>query len=153
MGLSEPKGSFSDYVREKLDPKNHGPISNYHVHQLSNTAYAGDTPKHSSVPSEKLEKAKAFLLELPFFGLVECFQESLERLHFYLKYHFPDLQVVNRQVNTTQDSAVSLEHKLLNIRRELGEALYGELLDRNKLDLDLYKFAHAQFNAVVPRES
>lgn len=153
LGLTEPKGSFSDYVREKLDPKNSGPISNFQVFQLSNEAYAGEKPRHDTASEERLERAKSFLDELAFFGLVERFHESLQRMHFYLQYHFPELKVVNRQINTSQDSAVQLEEKLMTVRRELGEALYGDLCDRNQLDMQLYKHACFRFDTVVPKEN
>lgn len=153
LGLSVPKGSFADYVREKLAPGNQGPIANFQVYQLSNAAVNGARPIHSSEPTENLFRAKQLLKELPYFGLVERFHESLERMHFYLKYHFPELRLVNRQLNATQDRGKSLEDKLLSIRKELGDALFGELSERNRLDLELYKFATVQFDSVIPRES
>ncbi|WP_346839860.1 sulfotransferase family 2 domain-containing protein [Microbulbifer sp. SAOS-129_SWC] len=152
LGLTVPKGSFADYVREKLDSCSRGPIANYQVFQLSNTACEGEKPAHDSDTQKRLVRAQTFLAELPFFGLVERFQESLERMHFYLKYHFPDLKVVNRQVNTTQDTGKHIEERLLEVRQQLGEALYGELIDRNRQDLELYNFACKHFASVVPQD-
>ncbi|WP_406827632.1 hypothetical protein [Microbulbifer sp. ARAS458-1] len=153
LGLAEPKGTFAEYVREKLDPQNHGPIADFQVLQLSNESVEGDKPRHATTGEARLERAKRFLEELAFFGLVERFHESLLRMHFCLQYHFPELKVINRQINTTQVAAQQLEDKLMTVRRELGEALYGELCDRNKYDLELYKFACVRFDSVVPRES
>mgnify|MGYP000159195178 CR=1 FL=1 len=152
LGLTEPKGSFSEYVREQLDNGKRCPIANFHVSQLSNTALSGEKPLYDPTPEARISTAKEILEKLPFFGLVEELHESLLRMHFYLKYHFPELKVVNRKINATQDTCKRLDEKLLDIRRQLGEALYGELIDRNQQDLELYKFACAQFNSVVPRE-
>lgn len=151
LGLSAPKGSFADYVREKLESGSRGPIVNYQVYQLSNLAHEGDKPQHDKDLRERLTRAKEFLVGLPFFGLVEHYHESLVRLHFYLKYHFPELKVINHQINTSQDTSKQLEDKLMETRQELGEALYGELVDRNLQDLELYKFACTHFFSVVQR--
>ncbi|WP_078085545.1 hypothetical protein [Microbulbifer mangrovi] len=153
LGLSEPKGSFVDYVLDKLAPGVRGPISDFQVLRLSNTAYNGDGPKYSPELESRLGRAKGFISELPFFGLVEHFQESLERMHFYLQYHFPNLRVVNREVNASQGSEAGVEEKLFSIRRELGETLYGQLCERNRFDLELYNFAQAMFWSVVPKEA
>lgn len=153
LGLAQPKGSFADYVLNMIAPGVRGPISDFQVLRLSNIAYEGSGPKYSGDLEERLIKAKEFISGLPFFGLVEYFQESLERMHFYLKYHFPDLKVVNRQVNTSQDIESGLEQKLLYIRRELGEALYGQLCERNQFDLELYNFARSKFLSIVPKEA
>lgn len=153
LRLTEPKGSFAEYVREQLNTRSRCPIANFHVAQLANTALAGEKPQYDACLEGRFSSATAALEDLPFFGLVEQFQESLVRMHFYLSFHFPELKVVNRLVNTTQKNNGKFEDKLLGIRRELGDALYGELVDRNKEDLKLYKFACEKFSSVVPQEN
>lgn len=151
LGLDEPRGTFSEYVQEKALDNDRGAISNFHVCQLSNLAVEGERPTYDPTPDERLARAKERLDSLPFFGLVEHFQESLVRLHFYLKYHFPELKVVNRTVNTTQTVDQNLDAKLIAIRAELGPELYGLLEQKNKLDLAFYRYAYQQFNSTVPR--
>ncbi|UHQ55870.1 hypothetical protein [Microbulbifer sp. YPW16] len=147
-GLSVPKGSFSEYVEEKLDPGNGGVIADFHVYQLANKVRSGRWPVRDLDPVKRFNDAKCFLESLPFFGLVEHFQESLERMHFYLKYHFPELRVVNYEVNATDKSNLSLREKLARIRDELGDRLYTSLIDHNQLDLAFYEFALERFQFV-----
>ncbi|UHQ55868.1 sulfotransferase family 2 domain-containing protein [Microbulbifer sp. YPW16] len=151
LGLERPKGSFSDYVQEKVLDNDRGAISNFHVCQLSNVAIQGKRPVHDESPEARLARAKERLDSLPFFGLVEFFQESLVRAHFYLKYHFPELNVVNRVINTTQKVDQNLDAKLVGIRAELGAELYRLLEQENKLDLEFYKYARQQFFSTVPQ--
>lgn len=150
LGLEEPKGSFCEYVQQKLVDNNHGAIRNFHVAQLTNLAIEGERPTYEATPEERLARAKRRLDSLPFFGLVEQFQESLVRLHFYLKYHFPELKVENRTVNATQKIEQNLDAKLIAIRAELGPELYSLLEKKNKLDLAFYRYAYQRFNAIVP---
>lgn len=150
LGLDRPKGSFAQYVEEKLRAGSGGAISNFHVYQFSNIAVEGEKPKHDPSPEARLARAKEFLSSLPFFGLVEYFHESLVRASFYLKYHFPELKVVNRTVNSTQSPSSQLDSRLIAIRAELGPELYGLLEKRNMLDLAFYQFASKLFFSVVP---
>lgn len=150
LGLEVPKGTFAQYVEEKLTTGT-GAISNFHVYQFSNLATGGEKPKHDPVPETRLAMAKEFLSSLPFFGLVEQFQESLVRAHFYLKYHFPEIRMVNRTVNSTQNTASHLDARLIAIRAELGAEVYGLLERRNLLDLALYQYACQLFSSVVAR--
>lgn len=150
LGLEAPKGTFAEYVEEKL-ASNGGAISNFHVYQFSNLAAGGEKPRHDPDPGVRLAMAKEFLASLPFFGMVEQFHESLVRIHFYLKYHFPELSVVNRTVNSTQGSSSHLDARLIAIRAELGAEVYGLLERRNLLDLALYQHACELFSSVVRR--
>ncbi|MBY6212241.1 sulfotransferase family 2 domain-containing protein [Microbulbifer agarilyticus] len=153
LGLDQPKGTFREYVTEKLQPGEGGAISDFHVYHLSNLAVDGQKPMHDPEPEARLQRAKEFLESLAFFGIVEQFQESLVRAHFYLKYHFPELKVVNRTLNSTQGRGRSLESKLIGIRSELGAEIYSLLEERNRLDLSFYQYACRRFSAVVPREN
>ena len=148
-GLEEPSGTFADYVREHMPEKGNSVIVNFQVQKLSNTIYQIDPKAKPLRDYEHLERARLFLDSIPFFGIVEHFQQSLVRMHYYLKTHFPQVRVVNRQTNVTQDVNKGIQENLDAIRNELGEELFGEFCNRNKLDMDLYNYATKQFFSVV----
>ncbi|KUJ84919.1 hypothetical protein AWR36_004585 [Microbulbifer flavimaris] len=152
LNLAQPKGSFGEYVEEKLEAGSGGAISDFHVYQMANTSLDSRWPVRSEDPLRRLSAAKIFLESLPFFGLVEHFQVSLERMHFYLKYHFPELEIVHRKINVTDVSELSVDSKISIIKSELGADLFRKLESCNKLDLDFYQFATDKFMNVVPKE-
>lgn len=149
LGSDQPKGSFSEYIDEKLAQSGDTVISNFHVSRLSNMVYGKDVRRKALRDYERLERAKLFLSSIPYFGLVENFQQSLIRMHYYLKPNFPEITVVNHQANVIQDVNAKLEEKLKAIEDDLGEEKYKVLCERNNLDLQLYQFAVKTFYTVV----
>jgi hypothetical protein len=149
LGLDRPKGSFAEYIDEKLAPEGDSVIANFQVSRLSNLVYHNDVSRKSLRDYERLERAKLFLCGIPYFGLVENFHQSLIRLYYYLRPNFPDVMVVNHQANVIQDINAKLEEKLKSIQDELGDEKYQVLLQRNELDMKLYQFAVKSFYTVV----
>lgn len=77
--------------------------------------------------------------ELPFIGLVEAFDDSIQRLSEWLTPAFPDFKPLSANANVTRDNTLGLEQKLDDIRKEIGDACYEKLLDANKDDLVLFE--------------
>ncbi len=150
LGLDQPKGSFAEYIDEKLAPEGGGVITNFQVSRISNLVYGKNVYRKSLRDYERLERAKLFLSSIPYFGLVENFQQSLIRLYYYLKPNFPEIKVVNHQANVIQDINAKLEERLKSIQDELDEKKYQMLCDHNELDIKLYQFAVNFFHSVVP---
>ena len=149
FGSEAPKGSFSEYLDEKLTPSGDSVIANFQVSRLSNMEYGEEFSRKPLRDYERLDRAKLFLRSIPFFGLVENFQQSLVRLHYYLKPNFPEVKVVNHQANVIQDINAKLEEKLESIQVELGDEKYQMLCERNDLDIKLYQFAVKLFYTIV----
>lgn len=150
LGLTSPKGSFSEFIQHKIDRKEAGVFSNFQTHKLSNQAYKPiDLQRRPATDGELLQIAQTVLDTTPFFGLVEHMQESLERMHFYLKMAFPELLVFNKRLNASASQALDTSIALEQLRMEIGDALYKELEARNTLDLKLYQYAADRFFSVV----
>jgi hypothetical protein len=151
LGLDKPKGSFSEYIDAKLRKNHLGGLSNFHVSRLSNISYEESFIASQVNVTSKLETAKLFLSNIPFFGLVEEFQASLIRLHYYLKMTFPEITVKHYETNVLQNLAYTTEERIRFIREEVGEKRYINLALSNELDIELYEYATGLFKDIVPR--
>lgn len=87
------------------------------------------------------ELAMQRLLDAPFFGLVEYFDESLKQLKNYLFGTFGDMDFGYKIMNRSPNRLGTLKERLAHIEYSLGDSLYEELLGRNALDLQLYEQA------------
>ncbi|SMF95051.1 Sulfotransferase family protein [Methylomagnum ishizawai] len=94
----------------------------------------------------ELTRALKALAELPFFGLVERFDESILRLESWLKSEFPGFKCESVRDNATSSSDITLEQKLIILREQLGDSLYSRIEQENGNDLILYDAAMAIWN-------
>ena len=83
---------------------------------------------------------------LPFVGLVEEFDKSLQRLENWLKTEgFDDIAIVPKQHNVSRDNKRSLEEKLSLLEDELGPDVYKKLVAENESDFKLYEKVKANY--------
>jgi hypothetical protein len=128
---------LSGYIRWRLDRKGDRTICNFQAHRL---AFA--VPEH--IDRERLnEEARASVAvkELPFVGVVEHFDRSLQALQRWLRPVFPGIELLPRRVNVTQSQGVPLLERIEQMRVLIGDELYNELAMRNQLDLMLHSWA------------
>jgi len=149
LGLEEPKGPLGDYIEEKFMQKHTSVIANFQVSRLSNTDYV-DTCLHITRYEEKLLlNAKEFVDQLPFFGLVDRFADSLELMRYHTASGFPELKIEEHRENVLQHTDQSQEQRIDSLRREIGNGLFDELCVRNRFDMQLYSYAQGRFAAAV----
>lgn len=117
---------------------------NFQVIHLS--ADRRDVPEGRATPDD-YHVALAHLRSLPFFGMVESFEESLLAMRKYLRPHFGELDINHSPVNVTLERKPTLDERLQHIREELGPSLYREVLEHNALDILLYHEARQLFLA------
>ena len=122
--------SFKGYLEERLIRSADRQCINFHVER-----FASMFP--NNIGSE-FERAKLAVETLPFVGIVEDYEGSIQRMTEWLKPHFPNFKANVHRLNTTRDSELSLENKLEQIQKDVGEEMYGLLEQRNQADLDLY---------------
>jgi GT2 family glycosyltransferase len=135
-------GDFAHYVRWRLNSELRGVISNFQTVHLSGEQIAsGQRSEPLVVSPEIYERAQTFLSELPVFGLVERFGESLQLFAQYFEPLFPEIRWIEVQANTTDSTLNTLE----DIRHALGAELYAELEHANRFDLQLYEYGAARF--------
>ncbi|MGQ7845720.1 hypothetical protein ACUNV4_14655 [Granulosicoccus sp. 3-233] len=151
QGLSEPKGSLTDYIEEKFKQKNTSVIANFQVSRLSNLAYDDVRQRLHRYNHDLLPAACGFIDSLPFVGLVDRFTESLQLMAECTRKRFPELIVKEHRENVTDASSTSIEQRIELLRREIGNDLFDELCVRNRLDLQLYSYASGRFAASLQR--
>lgn len=93
-------------------------------------------------------RALARLKELPFFGVVELFEESLQGLQHFLRPYIGAIDLHFTIENANPGRLRTLEERLERIERELGPSLYRDLLEVNALDMLLYREGQQMFPAI-----
>ena len=123
------------YVKWRLEEGHGSVIKNFQVVHLAgrerDMRIAHATKDDLSIALERLNR-------LEFFGIVECFQESILKMERYLSNTFGPINTSCRIENRSPDRKETLKERVDELRCELGSALYDEILDKNSLDLELY---------------
>ncbi len=150
LGLEQPKGTFAHYVEEKLAGRQPGVIADLQVAHLSRRLLIDRGLAWSDLEAG-LELAIEFLDGLPVFGLVERLEESLGLFNAGLVefYGHGRVQLEPRRDNTTQDAGLSLHEIHQRMADELGPSLFEELVQRNRFDTELYRWATERFAATM----
>ncbi len=133
--------SFADYLRWRLDRSRNGVINNFH------SAWLLGEPRWQSETIDETAYATARdrLFALPFFGIVEEFDASMDVLNRLLARGRVVLKMGDTVMNRTEGREATLEGRLDAMRRELGDDLYAEAEARNAWDLKLYAEALEEF--------
>jgi hypothetical protein len=92
------------------------------------------------------ERALRAIRRLPFVGLVEAYDLSLQRLSAYISRSFAGFRVVAARKNVTAGRSTTLEERLLDIEWELGSELYCEICAANQDDIELYEQVRARYS-------
>lgn len=129
-------GSLAEYIRYRLDESYplRSDIANHHTRRFSIGLGHEDPPR--------LSAALAFMDTLPFIGVVEEFDASMDILlrelgkRFYLN---PPKMVVE---NATPARLGTLGERIEAMRQEIGGELFYRLLEANEDDLKLYDVAY-----------
>ncbi len=124
---------FRRYVKWRIDYDS--TIAGFQVERLS----AGSTRPGT------VDGALEVLEQLPFVGVVEHYDASLRALEAHLQQAFPDATLEAVHENVTKGRASRLEDRLEKTRAELGNALYEELVARNRGDFALHEAASARW--------
>ena len=143
QGADRPVGSFDDYVREKLSTPRLNAIEDFQVLHLANRGYENRRPSGDLDDEAILGNAKAFLTSLPFFGIVEDYPASPQRMRAAYEAIFPELTFREFHENVLQEASLRLPDKMRGIRESMQPAVFNELVLRNQMDLRLYEFAAA----------
>lgn len=98
----------------------------------------------AAVPgSVKQIRQRAFraLQVLPFVGVTEMFEQSMKRMELWLAPHFPAFRVLPTWQNASDQAEKPVSERLAEIRREIGAGLYAEILEANRLDIEVHEAA------------
>lgn len=129
---------FAGYVKWRLSEGNGCVIKNFQTVHL-----AGREKDMRTAIADELDLRIAFdrLNKLRFIGIVEMFEDSLSNMQRFLAQQFGFIDTSYSIHNKSPDRKNSIRERLEDIRCELGKALYEELIEKNRLDIELYKYA------------
>ena len=135
--------SFADYLRWRLDTTVNGVVHNHQtVWMIPHARY-----NRHPIKDAEFKQACARLKALPFFGLVEQFDESIVLLRDLLGEREISFATEYVARNQSPGKASSLAARLKQMQTEIGEAMWQELIARNQRDMGLYDLAMHEFNA------
>ncbi len=142
--LLAKKLDFKEWVLYRFENDTMFGISNLQTKLFS---YRADKRTRSNDP-KKLEYAMANFKALPFMGVVENFEESMQIYERLYAPKIPDFRYrVVTPKNVTDVRDLSDEEKLAHIADELGNDLFERLQRANSQDLALYELAHTALMA------
>lgn len=135
--------SFAEYVRWRLRPEVEPVVRDFQTLYLSGEHLRYEDPRDAVASSQAYARALGILGDLPVFGIVERFGDSVRQFNDRLKHVFPQIQWREAHENVTEPWLGTLDA----IRAEIGNSLYDELEACNAFDLSLYKTATSLFEA------
>lgn len=135
--------NFDDYIQWRFDTTRNGVTHNHH------TAWLLHHPRFQRVEIQQQDYSQALqtLSALPFFGIVERFDDSLRLLTAYLDSLGIKIEQEYQVKNSSKHVEKPLEVRLSNLRQTIGEDTWAKLESRNQWDLKLYEAAKAEFQA------
>ena len=130
------EGDFAHYMAWRLASPTMSQIVNFQAIRLK------DFRKQTYPREVQLirPRAMAALKQLPFVGLVERFDESMEKFAELIRPHFPEFELIQARANTTNDPSLSVKAKLDAFEEQVGRSTYVNLTQLNTVDMELYYF-------------
>ena len=148
-GEPEAKGTtLAQYVDRVLEPEAGFVARSFQTLFLSDDEHLTQWPEGPTTEASgtHLNQAMARLEQLPTFGMVERFDETIALLGHQLAPHFPDLALVVRHENVSPGRDPVLADRIDQIRSALGRRRYRRLLDANEFDMELWSRAERMFD-------
>lgn len=123
--------TLKGYIEVRLSLGYDRQCRNFHVARLAQFLKGQE--------GDEIGLALRTLDELPFVGLVEEFDKSVEQMAEWLAPYFPGFHAKPVAKNVTRDRALPLEQKLEQVKAEIGEVLYQRLLEANMGDMAVFE--------------
>ncbi len=129
--------TFVEWLAWHLDRPGAGALGNFQTRRLGSIA--------GSKNNFPLRHAREMLKALPFFGIVERFNESIDLLQHVLGSQFT-LKAKYERRNTTAGEGQSLSDRLDTLSGLLSDQLYRKLISAMEMDLAFYAEAVTLFH-------
>ena len=100
-------------------------------------------------PEQLRQRAFEALRVLPFVGVVERFDLSMQVLQEWLAPHFPKFRVLPVWQNPTDKASTPTAERLNGIRQVVGDDLYRQVVAANRIDIDLHQAAIGKITKAV----
>jgi hypothetical protein len=126
--------SMREYIQARLAIEGDAQCRNFHIHRLAETF-------RFELSNESIfQKAARAVDQLPFIGVVEKFQDSLNTLSSALEREgHINLKFIEVRENSTSSGDKNLITRLQEIENELGKDFYEYLNEINKEDILIYE--------------
>lgn len=128
---------FPGYIEELLEQPEPGQARNFQAGRLA--------MHFPETEGTRLNRALRAVDALPFVGLVEAYDRSVEWLAELLRPDFPDFRPVVVQKNVSGGAVRDIEGRLAEIRQQLGNVLFGRLCDANREDIAVYEAVRERY--------
>lgn len=133
--IKAKEGDFKHYLDWRLQCPAPWQITNFHASRLKDF--------HVFTPAlqlrENKERSLMALQALPFVGIVEQFDRSMEKFSEIIQESFPSFQCFSTQANTTSDPSASLKENLDKFKKRISKPVYKQLCEINDIDFELYE--------------
>ncbi len=134
--------SLAGFVDVLLATPEHRQIRNFQTARLSQNFPNSNGHEH--------EHAKQALYTLPFVGIVDLFEQSVDAMIDWLAPSFPGFRPFSVHCNRAEERGAELQQRILDLEREIGPELFQKLIEANSLDLELYETARMRITNVRP---
>jgi len=130
------EGDFASYMAWRLASPTMNQIVNFHAHRLKDFKQVTYNRQGQFFRARSQEALGA----LPFVGLVDRFDRSMEKFAEIIRPHFPDFELIEAKANVNSDPDASVNLKLKAFEEKIGAQAFTNLMALNSLDLELYHF-------------
>jgi hypothetical protein len=131
---------FAGYLNARLAMPGDRFCRNFQTHRLAMADAEGGS---------EIERALKVVERLPFVGLVEAFDDSIEQLEQLLRVHFPHFHAFQVHANNSSRRDIRMEERLAETRSELGEELFAIIESANAEDFELYACVAQRYAVAV----
>lgn len=132
------KATAVEYFEWRLNRPADRSARNFQTHRLAQGTRGED----------ELERALSALRNLPFVGLVEEYDRSIEALQELLSSRFPRIRLEAYLDNVLKSRHATLEGRLEAFHGRLGDEMYQRLSDENRADLTLWEAVRQRYGPV-----
>jgi hypothetical protein len=127
------ESSMREYIQARLAIEGDAQCRNFHSHRLA------EVFRFEATSESIAQQAERAITQLPFIGVVEKFQKSLDILSKALENHgYNNLKSTEVRENYTSPTNKALGDRLQEIENDVGKDFYEYLNEINKEDLFLY---------------
>lgn len=139
--IQAKKGSFRDYVDWRLANPPSWQVCNFHAFRLK------DYYKYTHPMEQELVQRRGLRAgrNIPWLGLVEQFDQSMEAYAQTIREHFPKFKTYPANANRTTAPTQSLQSNLGAFQDRIGMQAYAELEEMNRLDFRIYDIVKLRF--------
>ncbi|WP_024335036.1 sulfotransferase family 2 domain-containing protein [Desulfotignum balticum] len=140
---------LSEYIKWRLRPDVPRAIRNFHLFKL--IPLPSNWKKQEN--SNDLKNAQKVVDDNMMTGFVEKFDESMVLFEEVLRPYFPDIDLSYKIQNVNQRLDDTTEKRIERLENEIGKKGFNSLMEHNRMDLDLYKYAWKQFEKKIQQIS